>query len=126
MNHSTNKIFRYVLSEIRFYHQKWGRTTFAEMYTPIPDSDGEMEFPDQKKLSECKIGETIKLSGVIHSSDNFLKFLNSKNLKLGTILTVNSIEAFDGTREISYDERTSVTLSQIACEKLLIQEIIVN
>ena len=96
------------------------------MYTPIPDSDGEMEFPDQKKLSECKIGETIKLSGVIHSSDNFLKFLNSKNLKLGTILTVNSIEALVGTREISYDERTSVTLSQIACEKLLIQEIIVN
>ncbi|WP_222538745.1 metal-dependent transcriptional regulator [Pedobacter polysacchareus] len=90
---------------------------------PIPDKNGKIDFPDQRKLSECKVGETIQLSGVIHSSDVFLKFLNSKNLKLGTILTVQLIEAFDGTRELSYDERTAEILSEIACEKLLVQNL---
>lgn len=28
LNHSTNKIFRYLLPEIRFHHQNWGRTSF--------------------------------------------------------------------------------------------------
>lgn len=90
---------------------------------PIPDSYGEIKFPDQRKLSECNVGESIQLSGVIHSSDAFLKFLSSKDLKLGTILTIDLIEAFDGTREISYGNNSLIILSQIACEKLWVKEL---
>lgn len=99
-----------------------GYPKFDPHGAPIPDRHGKVEVSYQIKLSECIVGETIKLSGVIHSSDDFLRFLNSKNLKLGTILTIDLIEAFDGTREVSYDGRRNVVLSQIACEKLLIQK----
>ncbi|SMD15158.1 metal-dependent transcriptional regulator [Pedobacter nyackensis] len=117
IEHVSSSIFFDKMDEIL------GHPKFDPHGAPIPDSYGRVEFLDQRKLSECSTGETIKLFGVIHSSDDFLKFLNSRDLKLGTILTIDLIEAFDGTREVSYDGRTNVVLSQIACEKLLIQKL---
>jgi len=63
----------------------------------------------------------VKLSAVINTSAEFLKFLNSRELKLGIRLKIKSIEAFDNTMVVSYSKRTSETLSHTVCERLLVE-----
>ena len=89
--------------------------------SPIPDGSGKMEWIHYRKLSECHAGEKVTLAAVTHSSDEFLKFLNSHELQLGTQLVVESIEEFDCTMMIRYDDKLK-PLSKVASEKLLVKE----
>ena len=89
--------------------------------SPIPDGRGKMKWVRYRKLSECNEGEKVTLAAVTNSTDEFLKFLNSHELQLGTQLRIDSIEDFDGTMMIRYGEKTKA-LSRIASEKLLVKE----
>ncbi|HYK76440.1 MAG TPA: metal-dependent transcriptional regulator, partial [Daejeonella sp.] len=62
--------------------------------SPIPDKNGEITWINYSKLSDCEAGETVTLSAVTNSSDEFLKFLNSRNLSLGLTLKIKSVESF--------------------------------
>ena len=90
--------------------------------SPIPDKNGKLVSKAQKKLSDCKAGEVMELSAVIHSSDDFLKFLNSRELKLGLKIKIMSVEPFDKSMVISYAKRPAETLSHIVCERLLVEK----
>ena len=89
--------------------------------SPIPDTNGKMNWVQYGKLSDCKPGETVILIAVTHSSDEFLKFLNSRELQLGASLKIKSVESFDGAMRVSYGKKKSETLSHIVCEKLLVK-----
>ncbi|MFA7379107.1 MAG: metal-dependent transcriptional regulator [Bacteroidia bacterium] len=91
--------------------------------SPIPDKNGKMVWREYSKLSECKAGETIKLSAVINTSAEFLKFLNSRELSLGLKLKIKSVEPFDNTMVVSYSKRLSETLSHTVCERLLVEKV---
>lgn len=88
--------------------------------SPIPDSNGKVEWRTYNKLSDCKPGDTLKIVGVTHSGDDFLRFLNSRNLKLGLTITINSVESYDNSMIVSYKDHKSEHFSQIVCEKLLV------
>ena len=75
--------------------------------SPIPDRNGKINMVAYIKLSECKAGETVKLAAVIHTSTEFLKFLNSREMKLGIKIKIRSIEAFDQTMVVGYGNRPS-------------------
>lgn len=90
--------------------------------SPIPDTNGKIEWPEYNKLGECKAGETVKLMAVAHQGVDFLKFLNSRDLKLGLKLKIVSVEAFDGSMTVSYNNRMAETLSHIVCDKLLVEK----
>ncbi len=90
--------------------------------SPIPDNNGKIQWINLDKLCDAQVGEIFSLEAVMHSSDEFLKFLNSRNLHLGVIITVLSVEAFDGSMKISYADRTNETLSKTASERLLVQK----
>ena len=87
--------------------------------SPIPDRNGKMEWKHYTKLSDGKAGETLKLNAVLGSSSEFLKFLNSRELKLGLRVKIKSIEPFDKSMMVSYGKRQSETLSHTVCERLL-------
>ena len=87
--------------------------------SPIPDKTGKMEWQSFVKLSDCKPGETLRLKAVLDSSSSFLKYLNSRELKLGLKLQVKSIEPFDQTMIVSYGIRRTETLSSKVSEMLL-------
>ena len=53
------------------------------------------------------------------SEDEFLNFLNKRNLKLGLTLKVNTIEPFDGSMLISYGNKRKENLSHTVRERLL-------
>lgn len=90
--------------------------------SPIPDKTGKIEWRHYEKLSDCKPGDKVTLSAVLNSSSDFLKFLNSRDLKLGVNLKIDSIEPFDKTITISIGKRKEV-LSNLVCEKLLVEKV---
>ena len=87
--------------------------------SPIPDKDGNIQWLQYKKLSDCKIGDEVKLAAVTNSSDVFLKFLNSRNLHLGLVVKVLAIETFDESMKVSYGNHTNEMISKMVAEKLL-------
>lgn len=88
---------------------------------PIPDKDGIIITQNLKKLSECKINETVILTSVTISTDDFLNYLNQRNLALGAEILIKNIEKFDGSMQITFADRTE-TLSKMVCEKLLVKK----
>lgn len=91
--------------------------------SPIPDKTGKMEWVHYEKLSSCKIGEMVKLAAVIHTTDDFLKFLNKRELRLGLKIKIVAIEKFDGSVTVSYGKRTTEMLSHTVCESLLVEKL---
>ena len=88
---------------------------------PIPDKDGIIITQNLKKLSECKINETVILTSVTISTDDFLNYLNQRDLALGAEILIKNIEKFDGSMQITFADRTEV-LSKMVCEKLLVKK----
>jgi DtxR family transcriptional regulator, Mn-dependent transcriptional regulator len=92
--------------------------------SPIPDSSGKIEseqYIRYIKLSDCKAGDTVTFMAVSHSSDEFLKYLTSRELVLGSRIKIKSVETFDDSMTVSYAGRKSEMLSNKVCEKLLVR-----
>lgn len=88
--------------------------------SPIPDKKGNIPQIDYHRLSDCKIGETVTLSAVMDSSEDFLNFLSKRSLTLGVKLIVESVENFDGSMTVNHQEKTSEVLSKFVCDRLLV------
>ena len=88
---------------------------------PIPDKDGIIITQNLKKLSECKVNDMVILTSVTISTDDFLNYLNQRNLALGAEILIKNIEKFDGSMQIYFSDRTEV-LSKMVCEKLLVKK----
>ncbi len=91
--------------------------------SPIPDKQGRIQWLHYKKLCDVKPGDKVKLSAVTHSSEDFLKFLNSRGLYLGLTIKVISTEPFDGSMLVSYGKKNNEALSKMVTEKLLTAKI---
>ena len=89
---------------------------------PIPDKQGNIIQQNLTKLSECKAGNSAILSAVIDSSDDFLTYLNHRNLSLNSELKILKVEKFDQSMKIEFDGKTE-TLSKMVCDKILVQKI---
>ncbi len=90
--------------------------------SPIPDKKGKMVWKEYKKLSEYKQGDSVKIVAVINTSDEFLKFLNSKEIYLGLRMKIKSIEPYDKTMVVSYGKHLFEPLSFVISEKLLVEK----
>jgi len=89
---------------------------------PIPDKQGNIIQQNLTKLSECKTEETVILSAVIDSSDEFLTYLNHRNLSLNSELKILEVEKFDQSMKIEFSGKTE-TLSKMVSDKILVQKI---
>ena len=90
--------------------------------SPIPDKNGKVTWKEYNKLSDCKMGETVKLAAVINTSSDFLKYLNSRELRLGLKIKIKSIEAFDKSMIVAYGKHAAEVLSNIVCERLMVEK----
>ena len=88
----------------------------------IPDKTGKLTWVAYDRLCDCRPGDSVKLAAVVHSSSDFLKFLNNRGIRLGLRIKVKSVEAFDGSMVVTYDNRQE-TLSLAAGERLLVEKI---
>lgn len=90
--------------------------------SPIPDASGNISGAKYGKLSDCTVGATVYFAAVTNSADDFLRYLNDKDLRLGSRITVLSIESFDGSMVLRYEGHKAETLSAVATEKILVSE----
>ncbi|WP_268224457.1 metal-dependent transcriptional regulator [Sinomicrobium oceani] len=97
-----------------------GHPSFDPHGSPIPDPEGNIRRDPLPTLSECREGEKVSLSAVSDSSSEFLTFLNSRRLSLGTEINILSIEPFDGSMMLSYDGTSGQVFSKVVCDKLLV------
>ena len=91
--------------------------------SPIPDKDGEINIVSHTKLSNCKSGDKVKVIALAQSSTDFLNFLNSRKLKLGTILEILSVEPFDASMTVCYIDHPTIVLSHIVCDGLFVEQL---
>ncbi len=91
--------------------------------SPIPGKDGSIKKKKFDKLSEGKKGEKFRLTSLKNSSIDFLKFLNRREIRLGLVIEVVSVENFDGSLVVQYEGHAEETLSKTVCDKLLVEKI---
>jgi DtxR family Mn-dependent transcriptional regulator len=91
--------------------------------SPIPDEEGVIKEKNYIRLSNGEIGGHYRLASLGQSSMEFLRFLNRREIQLGLVLEVKSIESFDGSLVVVYDGREEETLSRTVCEKLLVEKV---
>jgi DtxR family transcriptional regulator, Mn-dependent transcriptional regulator len=88
--------------------------------SPIPDKNGKLPELNYIKLSECSIAQKGVLASVGNSSDSFLKLLGSLDLKLGDSLEIIEVQDFDKSIKVTVNQKTTLNLSSLVCENLLI------
>lgn len=88
--------------------------------SPIPDVLGNIQLPNYLPLSSFKKGDRVQLVAVTHSSDDFLKYLNSKNLQLESILDILQVEDFDQSMLVQL-ANTNLSLSSKVTDRLLVK-----
>ena len=98
-----------------------GNPTTDPHGSPIPDKNGQVKERKYVKLSECHKGQKVTLCALAHSTNEFLHFLNEKELKLGLDLQILNIEAFDGSMTIKYRNHPPLTLSKMVTDLLLVE-----
>jgi|TARA_R110002096_G_scaffold266938_6_gene460704 DtxR family Mn-dependent transcriptional regulator len=87
--------------------------------SPIPTSNGEIATQKFRLLSDCQPNELVTLKALSKTSDEFLKYLNSKGLALGVEVEVLEVEAYDKNMKVAYGGQEEV-LSALVCSKLLV------
>ena len=86
--------------------------------SPIPDENGRFVRRSLKRLSDSAVGDRFTLEAVVHSEDEFLAFLNKKDLSLGSELQVLTVEPFDKSIQVRYGKRVE-SFSHKVAERLL-------
>jgi DtxR family Mn-dependent transcriptional regulator len=89
---------------------------------PIPDKDGNFTMSKTKSILELKIGEVGVLESVKDSSENFLRYLNKKKLRLGNKIKVIDIEPFDETVVIEFNT-TILSISKKIANNLYLKNV---
>lgn len=87
---------------------------------PIPDSEGYFPQRDQVLLGSLKPGECGRLCSVVEDDTSFLKVLNLLEIKIGTLLEVESIISFDDTMQVRISQKQSKILSNKICNNLFV------
>ena len=59
----------------------------------------------------------------MNSSDDFLKYLNQKEIALGIEINILEKESFDNSMLISYQNKTGEYISSPVSEKLMVEKI---
>ncbi len=89
--------------------------------SPIPDIHGVMRSENYILLKDCKVGDVVVLMAVKSSSEEFLRYLNTKNIELGATINILAIEPFDESVSISYTDKRVEVLSDKVASNLLVK-----
>lgn len=88
--------------------------------SPIPDKNGKFDTTNYQKLAEFKKDNEVEICAVTGSSDEFLKYLNSKNIQLNDKIVILDLEEFDGTMVVKFLKNDKIeTFSNHVTQRLL-------
>ncbi len=90
---------------------------------PIPDKDGNITRRKKVKLSTLQENQETILLGVKDSSDDFLRYLNKKQIAIGDSIKVLSVEPFDNSMLIAINNNNKHTITETVANNLLVKEV---
>ena len=88
---------------------------------PIPDKNGNINRHKNITLADLKLKEEGIIVGVKEHSPEYLKYLESLNLILGTKIIVENIIDFDQSMIININNKNTTTISHQASRNLIIK-----
>lgn len=91
--------------------------------SPIPDRNGRLKSLNYLHVSDCKVGDTLKIAAVIHTSNEFLSYLNKYNLRMKVIFKIISKENFDHSMRIRLKSKEEISISKEVAERILVERI---
>ena len=86
---------------------------------PIPNTAGFIKYTSKALLSDLKVGDKGTFVGVKDSSSAFLKFLDKRNIALGSSIEILHIEDFDDSLHIGLDE-SNLTISKKSANNIYV------
>jgi len=89
---------------------------------PIPDKDGNFKTIEKIVLAKAEVNSTYKCIGVDDTSSEFLKYLDSNNIGLGTIISILHKEPFDNSLKLSIDD-SEIVVSQSVAKNLYLKKV---
>lgn len=90
--------------------------------SPIPDKAGKVIQSNHQALSDCKVGDKLRLCALYSSTAELLVYLNEQNISLGLEMTVLKIEPFDKSMRLEISGESIISLSQAVCQCLMTEE----
>lgn len=101
-----------------------GNPKFDPHGDPIPDATGKiMKLEEASILAELGIGQAGNIVGVKDSSTPFLRYLETRNLLIGTELQVLEKFEFDGSMTVQTKKDKLLSVSKEVCNNLVIEKI---
>jgi DtxR family Mn-dependent transcriptional regulator len=89
---------------------------------PIPDANGKIKEVKQVRLSEFPVLKKCVVRAVKNGSPSFLQYLSKIGIHIGVMLSITEKLEFDGSTEISIDNKKKIFISREAAENLLVTE----
>jgi len=89
---------------------------------PIPDKNGNFPTELTTTLNQFNEGKTLTVIGVKDHSSEFLNYLQGLSIGLGTVLTINQINVFDKSLEITLNQKDRKHISNEVSENLFVNE----
>jgi len=87
----------------------------------IPDKHGKIRQRKTRRLDTCKLGDIVRIAAVSETTDDLLRLLDSKGLRIGTVLSVQEVHAFDGSIDIKPRSGFSFSLSKDVSHHLQVE-----
>jgi len=87
---------------------------------PIPDKKGVINIQKSNPLSEIKNPGNYTVVGVVENNDDFLRYLNRIGVAIGSKLSVQSIEEYDGSFKLSINRTDPIFMSNDVAKNLLV------
>ncbi len=81
---------------------------------PIPDKEGNFDSIPFRKLNKLKIGDEGLIMGVSEHSPPFLRHLEKLGLTLGRKVRITEIIDFDGSVELTVDQKKIIVSREVA------------
>ncbi|MGB1033019.1 MAG: metal-dependent transcriptional regulator [Flavobacteriales bacterium] len=98
-----------------------GHPEFDPHGSPIPDKAGNIFHRKKQALSSLPVGSRGKLIALAHSSEEFLSYLNSRKIKLGSLIEIKAIETYDGSLKVLLNDQELSIFSKKVAERLLVE-----
>ena len=89
---------------------------------PIPNANGKYTLRSQTPLYQLQPGIPAMIIGVKKTDAAFLKYLTEKGIRIGIIILIISVDAYDQSVNIRIDAR-EIILSLMAAEQILIKPV---
>lgn len=87
--------------------------------SPIPTKEGKLIASNFMPLHSFDVGTKVVLKALTNSNIKFLEYLNTKDLKLGRKIEIQSLEPFDKSMIVSYGKHKNVVLGSKICAQLM-------